>query len=121
MPTVDSFGLPIPPNIFNNVPGGISYMYAQFQAAIAQTMANFTAVPTAGIHAVQATMPYIVNGQVPDYDTTPPHPPAPPGQIGTNVFYGGGSRFIWPTVCGGPTGNGVNEFIFLRQRRWRTS
>lgn len=63
MPTVDSFGLPITQDIFYGAPGGISYLYAQFQAAIAQTMANFTAVPTAGIHAVQATMPYTVNGQ----------------------------------------------------------
>ncbi len=96
--TVNLFQLPLPQV------SAINYARATFALDITALMSNAVgvgAIPTAAVPPTQAiTYPY----PAPDYDA-----------IGyTNIIAPSG-QFIWGIGgCFGPTGNGLNEFIFLQ-------
>lgn len=85
-------------------PGGVPLLGAPY------TPAMFTTDVVALMNTVNtlssANTPTAV---VTNYPSSPPTYTAPAGGVIT-----GASPFVWETGCGGPTGNALNEFIFLQ-------
>ncbi len=94
-------------NIFASVPGSLlHYTFGQFHTDIQNILDDVNELPNVGLHTQIGSITTTnweasVAGNVPLFGV----PAAFPAMNG---------NFIWDANCGGPTGDGVNEFIFLR-------
>lgn len=90
-------------------PGGVPLLGAPYSWTM---FANDIVALMSGVNTLQlADVPTTVRVGY------PPNPSSTPDSTPTYIAGGGAiaanGQFIWALACGGPTGNGLNEFIFL--------